>query len=114
MRQVGDFPSLGNNGDFEVFVRQICNRQANPLDRHRALKDEITRDFGWVGNPEGPRVAVIFDGDKLAAAVDVTLNHVSAEASRWSYGSFEIHRRAGFETTESRTKQRFARHVGGK
>src|ERR1041384_8330437 len=100
--EVGDFPGLRDDGDFEVLVREGGDGQTDPFHRDRAFEDEVTRDLSRVTDSDGPSLPVILDIQELPARVDVALDDVTAEACGWCNGAFEIHGRAGFQTAECR------------
>src|SRR6185503_9454861 len=66
----------------------------------------------WIGDFDGPRLAVIFDSGESSASVDVALHDVTAEPGRRRDGAFEIYRRSGFQSTQGGPGQGFFRNVG--
>src|SRR6185369_13977873 len=57
---------------------------------------------------------MVFDAGELTACINVSLDDVAAKSRCGSDGAFEIHGRAGLQTTECRPRQCLARDISRK
>ena len=89
--QRGVAPGVRNHHHVELPLAQTGDRQADAVDRHRALADEIRRQDRLKPNRQPPRLALGPDLFDDADPVDVSKHEMAVDAAVAAHRAFEIH-----------------------
>ena len=89
-----------DDGDREPVVEHVDDRQADPVDRDRALLDDVAQQVAVAAHAQ-----VGGADDDLADAVDVALHEVPAEAVGQADRALEVHLVARLQVAEARALQ---------
>ena len=106
---VVDRERVRDQRDLEAVVVERGDRERDAVDRDRALLEAVADDR--LGRVDPDAAAVSFRRDRADAAdgVDVTLHDVAAERVADAERRLDVHRVAGREAAERRTRERLRR-----
>ena len=103
----------GDEADSEVVEAGLDDREADAVDRDRALLDDVAGEVRGQGDLDDLPVLGGLALQHRAGAVDMALDDVAAEARADGRGAFEVDRGADGEGAEAGTVQGLRHDVGG-
>jgi hypothetical protein len=109
-----DGGSMRNDGDAEGVIGGVIDRQADPIDRHRAFVHTVPQDVRGRFDDQHDRIALLTAAADRAHPVDVTSNQMPADPFIEFHRALEIDRSPTRQLSEGRDRQGFRRRFDHK
>src|SRR3954451_16931574 len=103
---------LGDQRGLDAAVRDVGDRQADPVEGDRAARHDVAAQAGREVDAKPARGAVRADRHDRADPIDVTLDEVAAEWIAGAQRRLEVHPVAGAKVDEAGQRQRLVDRVG--